>query len=341
MEAKTHLRRPSAYSFKGILSLLKETAKEWSDDKAPRLGAALAYYTVFSLAPLLIIFITVAGLVFANAQGAIMTQVQGLIGDKGSEMIESMIEAAQKPKESTIATSLGFIALIFGAAGVFIQLKDALNTVWEVPPPKAGGIWAFLRKYFLSFTFVLGLAFLALVTLVVSAGLAALGTYLEGLFPAMNVVMKVVSFAVAFGLMTFIFAMLFKYLPDAKIRWRDVWLGAAVTSVLFVIGKFGLGFYLGRAGAASAYGAAGSLVLVLLWVYYSAQILFFGAEFTQVYAQRHGSRSERAVAKTQAKTRKERLVKEIERERELLNNKLKAFRPKKSPLHRFKNHPNL
>ena len=341
MEAKTQTRRPSAYSVKGIFGLLKQTAKEWSDDKAPRLGAALAYYTVFSVAPLLVVFITIAGLVFANAQTEIMSQVTGLLGDKGSEAIGSMIEAAQKPKESTIATVLGAVALIFGASGVFIQLKDALNTIWEVPPPKASGVWAFLRKYFLSFTFVLGMGFLMLVTLIISAGLAVIGNYLEGLFPAANLIMKVLSFAVAFGLVTFIFAMLYRFLPDTKVRWRDVWLGAAVTAALFVVGKFALGFYLGRAGTASAYGAAGSLALVLLWVYYSAQILFFGAEFTQVYARSHGSLSERAVARTQAKTRKQRLIKEIEREREKIAETLKPFKAKKSPLNRFKRRPDL
>jgi membrane protein len=315
MEQKKETRRPRALSFKGFIGLLRETASEWSSDKAPRLGAALAYYTVFSIAPLLIIVITIAGLAFDNAETQILSQIQGMLGDKGMETIESMIHAAQKPERSITATTLGFVALIFGAAGVFVQLKDALNTVWDVPEPKAGGLWAFVRKYFLSFTVVLGLGFLMLVALVISAGIAVLSEYIGGMMPGMEVGMKVISFVVSFGLITFLFAMLFKFLPDAKVSWRDVWLGAAFTSLLFVVGKFALGAYLGKAGVASAYGAAGSLALILLWVYYSSQILFFGAEFTEVYARHYGSRTEKAVAKREKRTAKERLVAEIERER--------------------------
>lgn len=275
--------------FKNILGLLKETGAEWLADKAPRLGAALAYYTVFSVAPLIIIAITIAGLVFADAQQQIVAQVQGLVGEQSAEAIQSMIKAAQKPAQSTIATLLGFATLIFGAAGVFVQLKDALNTIWNVKESSASGIVAFLKKYFLSFSMVLGIGFLLLVSLLLEAGVAVASNFVLGYLPAMGTLMKIVAMLVSFATVTFLFALLFKFLPDVRIAWHDVWIGAVLTSALFVAGKFGLGIYLGKMAAASAYGAAGSLVIVLLWVYYSAQILFFGAEFTQVYARRHGS----------------------------------------------------
>jgi membrane protein len=305
-----------------IFKLLKLTAKEWVEDKAPRLGAALAYYTVFSIAPLIIIAITIAGLVFADAQQQVISQVRGLVGEKGAMAIQSMTHAAQKPVQSAVATILGFSTLMFGAAGVFIQLKDALNTIWDVDETKASGIWAFVKKYFLSFSMVFGIGFLLLVSLLLEAGVALIGEYMKRYIPGMDVIMQVIAVVVSFGIVTLLFAMIFKFLPDAKVDWHDVWIGALLTAALFVVGKVGLGFYLGKATTASAYGAAGSLVIVLLWVYYSSQILFFGAEFTQVYSLHHGSRYNPAALKKHLSP-KEQLMIEIDEDRRFV---AKTFR---------------
>lgn len=296
-----------------IPKLLKNTVSEWSEDGAPRLGAALAYYTVFSIAPLMIIGILIAGLFFDNAQSQIMGEVKGLLGDEGGKTIESMVSAAQKPMQSTVATVLAVATLFFGAAGVFVQLKDAMNIIWDVPVSAAGGVMGFIKKYFLSFSMVLGIGFLLLVSLLLSAAVTFIGQMMQHYFPGAEFIIPTLGFVVSFGIITVLFAMLFKFLPDVKIPWRDVWVGAVITACLFVLGKLGLGIYLGKAGAASAYGAAGSLVLVLLWVYYSAQILFFGAEFTQVYSSYLGSRS--VTDEPKHASPKDRLIRQIEQER--------------------------
>jgi membrane protein len=276
-----------AYSWWGML---KMTFSDWSEDKAPRLGAALAYYTVFSLAPMLIIVLAIAGLMFdADSVRSQINHQLGL-GDKGGEGIALLIEGAEKRDSGIVATILGIGALLFGATGVFIQLKDALNTIWEVEPKPGQGVWAFIRGRLLSFAMVLAIGFLLLVLLVVSAALQAVEKYLEELLPMPGWTAQVLDVVVSFVGITVLFALMFKYLPDVKIGWRDVWLGAAVTALLFTLGKFLLGVYLGRASVASAYGAAGTILVVLLWAYYSAQILFFGAEFTQVYAKSYGTR---------------------------------------------------
>lgn len=276
---------------KDIWTLLKDTYHQWSEDKASRLAAALSYYTIFSLAPLLVIAIAITGLVYGQqaAQNQIVGQIQGLVGHNGAQAIQTMIEGARKPSTSIIATIIGIILLLFGAAGLFGQLQDALNTIWEVTPKPNQGVWAMIKERFLSFTMVLGIGFLLLVSLVISATLSALGVFITGLLPGMDILLQVVNFVVSFAVVTFLFAMIFKYLPDAEIAWRDVWLGAIVTAFLFTVGKFLIGLYLGRSSVTSSYGAAGSLVVILLWVYYSGQILFFGAEFTQVYANKFGS----------------------------------------------------
>jgi membrane protein len=282
--------------FKSGFGVVKETFKDWSDDHAPRLGAALAYYTVFSIAPLLLIVVSIAGLVFGReaAQDQIFGQLSGLVGSDGAQTIQSMLKAADKPHTSIIATVVGIVTLLFGATGVFVQLQDALNTIWEMKPKPGGGIWGFIRHRLLSLAMVFGIGFLLLVSLVVSAGLAAAGKWFAGMMPGGEEVWHVVNFVVSFAVIALLFTMMFKYLPDVKIAWRDVWLGGVITALLFTIGKFALGMYLGRSGATSAYGAAGSLIVVLLWVYYSAQILFFGAEFTQVYANKFGKKLEPA-----------------------------------------------
>jgi membrane protein len=274
-----------------LLSLLKRTVSEWSDDKASTQAASLAYFTIFSIAPVLIIAVAVAGLVFGEeaARGEIQTQIQGLVGEAGAKVIESMMVSASKPSASLLASIVGLLALIFGATGVFAQLQDSLNIIWKVKPPKLNGVVSFLRVRFLSFSMVLGIGFLLLVSLVLSAGLAAAGAYLGSRLPGWEVVWQALNLVISFGVITVLFAMIYKILPDVKVAWRDVWLGAAVTALLFALGKLGIGLYLGKGSVASSYGAAGSLAILLLWVYYSAMILFLGAEFTQVYARTHGS----------------------------------------------------
>ncbi|MBD2306837.1 YihY/virulence factor BrkB family protein [Chroococcidiopsis sp. FACHB-1243] len=277
---------------KTIISLLRETFTEWNEDKASRLAAALAYYTVFSLAPMLIIAIAIAGAVFGEeaARGEIVTQIQGLVGRDGAKFIETAIEGASKPQAGTIASLISIAVLLFGASGLFAQLQDSLNTIWEVQPKPGRGLIGILRDRFLSFTMVLGVGFLLLVSLVLSAGLSGLVNFLGSLLPGIGALLQLANFVLSFAVTTLLFGLIYKVLPDVKIAWSDVWSGAIVTSLLFSIGRFALGLYLGNSSFGSTYGAAGSVVIILVWVYYAAQILFFGAEFTQVYARRYGSR---------------------------------------------------
>jgi len=272
--------------------LTKETMTEWDQDKVSRLAAALAYYTAFSLAPLLVISIGLAGIVLGEeaAQGQIVTQLQDLIGIQGARLIEEMIAASRRPAESIPATVAGFAVLIFGATGVFGQLQDALDTIWEVQPRPGRGWRGIVRDRFLSFTMVLGCGFLLLVSLVMSAGLSAVGEYLSGYLPLPEAVLQVFNLVVSLAIVTLLFALIFKVVPDAKVAWRDVWIGAGITAVLFSLGKLAIGLYLGRSTVASTFGAAASLAILLIWIYFSAQILFIGAEFTHVYAKRFGSR---------------------------------------------------
>lgn len=278
-------------NLKTVLSLLKQTFTEWQEDKAPTLAAALAYYTVFSLAPLLIIVIAIAGLVFGAdaAQGQIVGQLQSLIGKDGAETVQELIVKASEPKSGMIATLVGIATLLWGASNVFTNLKEALNTIWNVSPPPGRGIWGFFQDRILSFAMILGIGFLLLVSLVISALLAAVSYWLNGLLHLPVGIWQIVDFAISFGVVTLLFALIYKLLPDVNLAWNDVWIGAAITSVLFTIGKSLIGIYLGGSGVASTYGAAGSFVIILLWINYSAQILFLGAEFTQVWANRYGS----------------------------------------------------
>jgi membrane protein len=270
-------------------AFVKEMLAEWSDDRAPRLGAALAYYTVFSLAPILVIVIGIAGVFFGRdiVQGQLLDQIGDLIGAQGVEAVRTMVASASEQRgKGVVATLLGFGALVFGASGAFAELQDSLNQIWDVQPKAGRGILGIMRDRFLSFSMVLGIGFLLLVSLVLSALLTAMGTLFGSLVPV--VVMQSVNTALSFGVVTLLFALIYKVLPDVDIEWRDVWLGSVVTALLFTLGKFAIGLYLGKSGLATAYGAAGSLVVVLVWVYYSAQILFLGAEFTQVWARRRG-----------------------------------------------------
>jgi membrane protein len=276
---------------KRYLNLFKQTWKEFGDDKAQRLGAALAYYTVFSIAPLLLIAVAIAGLAFGHkaAQGAIEQQLAGTLGASTAKAVNEMILAASKPRSGMLATIVGVVTLLFGAAGVFGQLQDALDTIWNVERPKTAGFIGLIKDRFLSMAMVFGIGFLLLVTLVIDTVISAMGKSIGPHIPGGAAVLQIVQIIISFGLVTVLFALTFRYLPHVRVAWRDVWSGAAFTSILFVLGKFGLGLYIGKAAVGSAYGAAGSLVIILIWVYWSAQILFFGAEFTQVYARTHGS----------------------------------------------------
>lgn len=273
--------------------ILKETFTAWKEDKAARLAAALAYYMVFSLAPLIIIVLALIGMVYnqEEAGGYLIEQVGGLVGESGAEVIQGIVENASQPGSSLVAALVGVGALLLGASGVFGQLQDALNTVWGVAPKPGRSWFGMVKDRLLSMAMVIGVGFLLLVSLVVSAVLAAVNTYLaEFLPPSAGFVGPLLDFIVSLAVITLLFAAIYKVLPDVKINWSDVWAGALVTALLFVIGKFLLGFYIGRQSFSSTYGAAGSILVLLLWVYYSAQILLFGAEFTQVYARKFGSR---------------------------------------------------
>jgi membrane protein len=275
-----------------ITAFLREVAKEWSDDNALTLGAALAYYTIFSLAPLLVLVLAIAGLVFgrAAAQGELVAQIQGAVGPAGAELIESMIEHASKPSSGLVATAISLVTMFFGASGVFGQLQGSLNQIWGATTARRTGVKGQLQRRAASFSMILAIGFLLLLSLAISALISGLHDIIDLYLTVPSQVLSITNAAVSFLIVTALFAMIFKLLPDARIEWRDVWLGAFVTALLFTVGKLAIGIYLGRAGVASVYGAAGSLVLVLLWVYYSAQLLFIGAEFTEVYSRRFGSR---------------------------------------------------
>lgn len=282
-----------------LWDMLVQTFSDWSADRAPRLAAALAFYTTLSLAPLLLVVISVAGLLFGReaVQGQLVNQLGTVTGPDGAQAIRDMLAAADQPAESTIASLIGLLTLAFGAAGVVWQLKDALNTIWEVPDDPRQSWWAMARERLVSFALVLGIGFVLLASLVISTALATISGYLhESVLPGSDVIWMTLNFVVSFAIVTLLFALIFKFVPDVHVRWSDVWIGAIGTAVLFEIGKHLLSFYLGRAGVSSAYGAAGSLAVVLVWIYYAAQILFFGAEFTQVYSRRFGSRIAPAAA---------------------------------------------
>ncbi|MGD1895723.1 MAG: YihY/virulence factor BrkB family protein [Phormidesmis sp.] len=282
-------------SFSVFFSLLKQTVTEWQRDKVSRLAAALAYYTTFSLAPVLVIVIAVASFLFeqSTVQDRIIEQIQGLLGDNGAQLVQEMLSSRSQSSDGFWATIISVGLLVVGASGLFIQLQDALNTVWNVVPKKVEGqkrvIWSLLRDRLLSFGMVLVIGFLLLVSLMLSAGLSAVSSVFGDILLGWDFGWRILNAAISFGIITLLFALIYKILPDAKISWRDVQVGAVMTALLFTIGKSLIGLYLGNSSVASAYGAAGSFVVLLLWIYYSAQILLFGAEFTQVYANRFGS----------------------------------------------------
>ena len=277
-------------NLKKTLPILKGTFKEFGEDNVLRLSAALAYYAMFSIGPLLVIAVGVAGLVFGNetVRNQIQQQLQSMLGEKSAEMLDSMM-SAQKHGTSLVTMIIGVVALLAGAAGVFGQLQDSLNTIWEVKSKPGVGIWGFIRNRFLSFSMVLGIGFLLLVSLALTTFLSAVSGSLGSHLPS-EALAHVLNFVVSFGVITVLFAMIFKYLPDIKVPLRKVWIGAIFTALLFTLGKYLLALYLGRESTASSYGAAGSVILILMWIYYASVILFLGAEFTQVYAKQTGTR---------------------------------------------------
>ena len=271
--------------------LVREAISEWINDRASRKGAALAFYTVFSLAPILILSIAIAGLFFGKeaARGEIFAEVSGLLGRDGAQAIQAMVESASRPGAGALATLIGFTTLFVGATTALVELKDGLDQIWHVPPEKMSGIWYFISKRLLSFGLILTLGFLLLVSLALSAGLSVLAR-MWGPRDATAWVLESLNFLFSFALVTVLFAMIYKILPSVRIAWRDVIIGAVITALLFNVGKFAIGLYLGNSAIGSTYGAAGSVILILVWVYYSAQIFLLGAEFTKVYAHRHGSK---------------------------------------------------
>jgi membrane protein len=271
---------------------LKKTISEWIDDEPFALAAALSYYTLFSLAPLLVIAISIAGLVFGHdaAQNQVVQTLQGLLGRESAQAIQDMIQSAsEKPSTGLFSTLIGIITVLFGAGGVVGQLQTSLNKIWGVAPKAGLGIWGFIRQRFISFAMVLSIGFLLLVSLLASAFLSAMTELIGGASGAETFFAHALDVGVSFIFVTLLFALIYKFLPDARIHWKDVWIGAALTAIMFTVGKSLIGLYLGSSGATSIYGAAGSLITVLLWVYYSALIFFLGAEFTQVYATEYGS----------------------------------------------------
>jgi membrane protein len=292
----TVMANPRVRFFPAAFSLLKETATEWIDDKAPQLGAALAYYTVFSLAPLVLLLLALVSLLFQKDPAGAWTKMTGqmslFLDQHALKVVQDIAQKAAQPGKGTIATVIGLALALFGASGVFGQLQDALNTIWGVKAKPGLGIWGFLRARFVSFAMVAGVCFLLLVSLTIEAVLKGVSQYLQVAFPGGSALAFSLYFVIDFIVIAVLFAAIFKLVPDAEIHWRDVWVGGLVTAVFFLVGKWALGIYLASGAAASAYGAASSLITLLLWVYYSAQILLFGAELTQVYSDRFGSHVE-------------------------------------------------
>jgi membrane protein len=275
-----------------VWELLKTTFTEWSEDEAPRLGAALAYYAVFSMAPLLVIIIAIIGLFYRGySPMQIEQQIGTHVGPQVAGLLAQGIEKSSNLGSGIAATLIGLTVLIIGATGVFVELRAAMNKIFEIRPIDSGNVWGFVRDRASAFAMVLVIAFLLLLSMIASAALSIVMTYFGNILPGAAQIWRALEFGLSFGLITLLFALLFRYVPDTRIPWTDVWIGAAVTSSLFVIGKYLISFYLAHGTLGSTYGAAGALMVLLAWVYYSAQIVFFGAEFTQAYANLYGSRS--------------------------------------------------
>ena len=299
MQLPLHLLAPAAFVAclpamkpSTIYEIARKSISAWVDDYAPSMGAAISYYTAFSIAPLLVIVIAVAGYVFGDeaVRGSLQGQISGLVGADGAQAIQGLISSAREPTEGLVATSLSIALLIVGATTVFAEIQSALDRIWHVPEKaKPSGIWGLLRARFLSFGLILGLAFMLMASLTISAAMAAIGTYFSSLLPGWDVVLFVLNICISLAVETVLFAMIFKFMPSTRIAWSDVWVGAIVTGVLFELGKVLIGLYVGKAGVSSTYAAAGSIAVILIWVYYAAQIFLLGAEFTKVYATEYGS----------------------------------------------------
>ena len=291
------MKLPLAHWF----NLVKNTATEFSEDKCPRLGAALAFYTALSLAPMLLVVVGIAGLLFSEdaAQGQVAQQIAGSVGDDNAKTIEDLMVASRSKTGGLLSTILGLVSLIVGATGVFIQLQDAINTIWDYKADEKDqkwlGIVTELKNRLLSFTMICSMAFMLLVSLAFSAFLTGLGGWINSKLPYGSLWMRLLNCGLSFALTTAMFAMIFKLLPKPKVAWRDVWVGAVVTALLFNLGKYLIGLYMGMAAVGSPYGAAGSFVVLLMWIYFSTQILLFGAEFTQIFSRTHGSNMPNAV----------------------------------------------
>jgi membrane protein len=293
-EKQSRVQTSRVSFLESLPTLLRQAGAAWLADNAPRFGAALAFYTLFSVAPVLIVAVSVAGLAFGEkaAQGEIVRQFQGLMGTQGATAIETILQSTNRPTLGVFATTLGLLAILVGASGAFNELQDALNTIWKVDS-RTKSFWTVaIRQRFFSLGLVVATGFLLLTSLVVTAALSAAERFVSNLLPVSGVLLESINFVLSFGMITILFALIFKFIPDAKVAWRDVRMGAAVTSLLFTVGKIVIGFYLGHSALTSAYGAAASLVIFLIWIFYSAQILLFGAELTHVYALRYGSRME-------------------------------------------------
>lgn len=278
---------------KALLSLFVETFRRWSADRVPKMGAALSFYTVFSLAPLSILVLSLVSLAVEGnaARAEIVRQFRNFVGKEGAEMMEMILTKTAAERTGIIGTVVGFVVLLVGASGVFGELQDSLNQIWGVSS-KRHPVFILVKERVFSFAMVFVMGFLMLVSFLFSAAIAAAGSYLHALYPGLDGPWELGNSVVSLLVIALLFALIFRAVPDTRIAWNDVWLGAWITAVLFELGKYTLGFYFGRSTIASSYGAAGSLIIILVWVYYSAQILFFGAEFTRVYALRYGSRRE-------------------------------------------------
>jgi len=273
-------------NIKQIISMLRQSFTDWNDDNAPRLGAALAFYTILSISPLVIFVVAIVSLFLdkSTAQVHLLAQVQSTIGPEGKSAVESMLASGERASSGIIATLIGLATLLFGASGVFGELRSALNTIWDAKPKESAGIWAMLRERVFSIGMVFSVGFVLLVSLLASTGLAAMTKFFNGILPIPPVVLGSFNFVVSFLGIALLFGLILKYVPETQVSWSDVGIGALVTALFFTIGKSLLGLYFGKASPGSAYGAAGSLVVMVVWVYYSAQIFFFGAEFTHVHA---------------------------------------------------------
>ena len=275
-----------------LWGLIKGAVAAWSDDYAPSMGAALSYYSVFSMAPLLLIVISIAGLAFGDeaARGEVFGQLRGLMGDEPASAVEALLTSLHRPERGATSTIVGAVMLFIGATSVFGELQDALDRIWRAPArDRSGGVWKLVRSRLLSFGMILGVAFLLMVSLVLSAAISALGKWWGSAFAEQELLLQAVNLFVGYAMTTLVFAMIYKVMPRVDVRWKDVWLGAAVTALLFTIGRFLIGLYIGRSGIASGFGAAGSVAITFVWVYYSAQIFLLGAEFTWLYARAFGS----------------------------------------------------